>query len=99
MKKYILPITYRGVQVHKSCCCKSDKEAAKIFNVSLYYIRQYAYKTAIEKKDVFEGMIGYIDSGLVIFKFRRIDLNRKELPIKELESIIDIYTDKYYSNT
>jgi hypothetical protein len=94
MNKYSYPAMYRGIQIHKTCWAKSDSEASKKLNITIYMIRNYTSK--YHKGDVFDDVKAYMDSGKIIFDFGRKDLMNKELPIKEIQSIIDQYQDKAY---
>jgi len=95
MKKYSFPSMYRGIQVHKTCWAKSDAAASKLLNISIYNIRNYASKYSPSQKQ-FEGVMGFMDSGKIIFDNGRKDLMNKELPIQELQAIIDTYQDECY---
>lgn len=93
-KKYHLPTTYRGYQVFITCCATSYKEAAKKFDTSLHFVRNYAGYT--DEPDYFEGVRGYIDSGYIIYEYNRKDLWNKEMAYDDLKEIIDEYVqDKY----
>jgi hypothetical protein len=89
MNKYILPSNYGGISIFKTCWAKSDKEASKKLEVSVYMIINYAYKLNIG--NLFDGVMGYMDSGKIIFDLGRKDLMNKEVPIEELKNIIDYY--------
>lgn len=93
--KYQLPSMMRGIQVHKTCWAKSDTEAAKKLDVSLYNIRTYAIK--YNKGEEFDDVRAFMDSGKIIFENNRKDLMNKEMPKDELKNIIDTYQDKSYA--
>ncbi len=93
--KYEIPSVMMGIDYRKLCWAASDSEAAKKLEVSLYNIRNYAlkYKSGAE----FENVMGYMDSGRIIFEEGRKDLNRKEMPLEELAAIIDKYQQAFYA--
>ena len=88
-KRYLMPALYRGIQIHKVCWAKSDKEAAIKLEVKQYSIRAYAGKSdkGIENDEI----KAYMDSGEIIFDFGRKDLLGKLLPLAEMKEIIDSY--------
>lgn len=91
-KKYHLPLIYRGYQVFLICCASSYKKAAEKFETTEHYTRAYA--GCVKSDDYFEGVLGYIDSGFIIFEYGRKDLSRKEIPYDDLKVIIEEYNEK-----
>lgn len=93
-KKYHLPAIYRGYQVFLMCCASSYKKAAEKFEMKEYYVRSYAGCVKADENDVyFDGVMGYIDSGYVIFEYGRTDLHNKKIPYDELKVILDKYRE------
>lgn len=94
MKRYEFSKLYRGQQIFLLFWAKSDLEAAKILDVSIYQIKTYCYK--MTEGDYFEGIYGYFDSGN-LYNVER-NLIRKLMPLEELISLIDKHKYKEYTN-
>lgn len=93
MKKYTIPTLYRGQQIHKIICAKSDKQTSEILNTSVYQIKNYAHKK--QEDNPFEGVKAYFDCGMLMDK--EYNLLRKVMSYDQLKSIIDGYKDKEYA--
>jgi hypothetical protein len=90
MKKFTYNCLYRGQQITKVVCAKNVKEASEKLNINTYNVTKYC--NVIKTDNSFEGVIAYIDSGMLWRK--RKDLSRIEMPFDELKAIIDTYKDE-----
>jgi hypothetical protein len=95
MKKYTISVLYRGEQITKMVCAKNAKDAAALLGVNTYFINKYGYKNKTENP--FEGVIAYFDSGMLWREER--GLLRVEMPISELQAIIDSHVNKKYQKS
>lgn len=94
MKKYHLMTMYRGMQFARLCFAKSNAQAAKIFEVSPYIIKNWALNPM--NGEYFEGIKAMIDSGRLVQEYPEI--RNKEIPLAEMHKLIDKSQDKYYKN-
>ena len=58
LTRYIYPCIYRGQQIKKYVFCSNKKDAAKIFGISEYILKTYAYSSYESHldNDYFEGI-------------------------------------------
>ena len=83
---------YKGQQITKMVCAKNAKDAAKLLEVNVYYIKKYGYISKIDK--TFQGVVAYFDSGMLWENEK--SLIRVEIPLERMIAIIDSYKDKSY---
>ena len=87
MKQYEHHTLYRGQQITKVVCAKSDREAAEKLGINIYHIRNYCFKVVTES--AFDGVLAFYDSG---FMWRECkDMIRVKMPLNELVGLIDRY--------
>jgi hypothetical protein len=96
-KLYRFQVTdlYRGQQIHKVCYATSYAEAARMFNMTQYHVKNYGYKMFVDELTT-DDVLAFIDSGELIFEAGRKDVFRKLIPLNELTNIIDQYMDEKY---
>lgn len=56
MKLFFPNIPYKGYTLDLEFCAKNVKEAARITDLSEYYISKYVAKRRAEKSEIFEGV-------------------------------------------
>ena len=82
LRRFILPSMYRGEQFYKVCWAPSRSEASRIFEVSVYEVKNYAMEND-GSGEPFKGVkactMDYLrDKELVDLQEYRVSINRRK---------------------